>query len=324
MQQIVIDIADPTSKDQPALDAALACRSPESTLALFHNVYHKSIMDDPGNQDQVLDEVRDLLLESRHGQLEALASDRLGQKVAIHLVWAEQGWQELIRYSAQSNASLVVTQTVHKNRWQRLTLSNEDWETIRHCPIPLLLARSDTADRYQQVIAAIDPLHLDDKPASLDQKILHHASGLAKLHSAPLKVVNVVVPTQLAPMGGMESAMAVCEVSEQVLDAHKDATSRLMEAEKCSRGADSHVVVGNPEEEIVELANATSGSLVVMGGVSRTRLQRLLIGSTAERVLDKLTGDVLIVKPADFGVDMPAVDALMQASVSPMTRSFIG
>ena len=37
-----------------------------------------------------------------------------------------------------------------------------------------------------------------------------------------------------------------------------------------------------------------------MGAVSRGRLERAIIGSTAEKVLDHLPCDVLIIKPADF------------------------
>jgi universal stress protein E len=37
-----------------------------------------------------------------------------------------------------------------------------------------------------------------------------------------------------------------------------------------------------------------------MGAVSRSGLKRFFIGNTAERVLDLLTCDILIVKPAHF------------------------
>jgi universal stress protein E len=37
-----------------------------------------------------------------------------------------------------------------------------------------------------------------------------------------------------------------------------------------------------------------------MGAVARTGLKRLLIGNTAERMLDRLSCDVLIVKPRGF------------------------
>ena len=37
--------------------------------------------------------------------------------------------------------------------------------------------------------------------------------------------------------------------------------------------------------------------MVVIGAISRTALDRLLLGSTAEQVLDALPCDVLLVKP---------------------------
>jgi universal stress protein E len=42
-----------------------------------------------------------------------------------------------------------------------------------------------------------------------------------------------------------------------------------------------------------------------MGAVSRSRLRSVFIGSTAEKVLDRLPCDVLIVKPPDFESDLP-------------------
>ena len=45
---------------------------------------------------------------------------------------------------------------------------------------------------------------------------------------------------------------------------------------------------------------ALAASLLVMGAVSRSRLQEIFLGSTAERVLDRIGCDVLVVKPADF------------------------
>jgi universal stress protein E len=46
--------------------------------------------------------------------------------------------------------------------------------------------------------------------------------------------------------------------------------------------------------------NETRSAIVVMGAISRSGLKRLLIGNTAERILDALRCDVLVVKPARF------------------------
>ncbi len=61
-----------------------------------------------------------------------------------------------------------------------------------------------------------------------------------------------------------------------------------------------HLVQGSPVETIPGLAQQLGSGLVVMGAISRSGLKRLLIGNTAERILNCLTADVLVVKPAEF------------------------
>jgi nucleotide-binding universal stress UspA family protein len=45
--------------------------------------------------------------------------------------------------------------------------------------------------------------------------------------------------------------------------------------------------------------------MLIMGTISRSRLERLVIGSTAELVLEPLPCDVLLVKSTDFSHDLP-------------------
>jgi universal stress protein E len=61
-----------------------------------------------------------------------------------------------------------------------------------------------------------------------------------------------------------------------------------------------HLVSGITHEELPELARKLAASVVVMGAVSRTRLKHLFIGATAERTLEHLPCDLLIIKPDWF------------------------
>ena len=63
--------------------------------------------------------------------------------------------------------------------------------------------------------------------------------------------------------------------------------------------ADINVLVGEPAEQIIEFAAGHESDLLVMGAVARSAFGRLLIGNTAERVLDAVTSDLLIVKPGE-------------------------
>jgi universal stress protein E len=60
------------------------------------------------------------------------------------------------------------------------------------------------------------------------------------------------------------------------------------------------LVTGDPAFALPRIVGKHRASVVVMGAVSRSALARLFIGHTAERVIDALKCDVLIVKPRRF------------------------
>ena len=64
----------------------------------------------------------------------------------------------------------------------------------------------------------------------------------------------------------------------------------------------SHAVLaaGVTHEELPRVAEEIDASVVVMGAVARNRWKRLFIGATAERTLEHLPCDLLIVKPDWF------------------------
>ena len=62
--------------------------------------------------------------------------------------------------------------------------------------------------------------------------------------------------------------------------------------------ASRQLVDSDPVFAIPHVAKKIGADLVVMGAVSRSGLKRIFIGNTAERVLDDLPCDVLVMKPA--------------------------
>jgi nucleotide-binding universal stress UspA family protein len=61
-----------------------------------------------------------------------------------------------------------------------------------------------------------------------------------------------------------------------------------------------HIHMGEVADELSTCVRRSGTAVVVMGAVSRSALARLFIGNTAERALDHVTCDVLIVKPRGF------------------------
>jgi nucleotide-binding universal stress UspA family protein len=71
-----------------------------------------------------------------------------------------------------------------------------------------------------------------------------------------------------------------------------------MEAEARLRGVplETAVPYGRPFEAILQVAQAKKVNLIVLGSHGRTGLRRLLLGSTAERVIGQAPCPVLVVK----------------------------
>ncbi|MFC1788938.1 universal stress protein [Thermodesulfobacteriota bacterium] len=57
---------------------------------------------------------------------------------------------------------------------------------------------------------------------------------------------------------------------------------------------------GDPGEMIADYADKNGIDLIVMGTIGRSGLAGLLIGSTAEKVIDQVNCSVLTIKPANF------------------------
>ena len=66
-----------------------------------------------------------------------------------------------------------------------------------------------------------------------------------------------------------------------------------------------HLVPRHPSDAIEQAAAETASAVVVMGALARSGLKRLLIDNTAERVLDHLSCDLLVIKPRGFRGKVP-------------------
>ena len=61
-----------------------------------------------------------------------------------------------------------------------------------------------------------------------------------------------------------------------------------------------HIRMGEVADRLSAFTRRSGTAVVIMGAVSRSALARLFIGNTAERALDQLSCDVLVVKPRGF------------------------
>ncbi|HBE93283.1 MAG TPA: universal stress protein UspA, partial [Gammaproteobacteria bacterium] len=88
-------------------------------------------------------------------------------------------------------------------------------------------------------------------------------------------------------------------IEERSLALHRQGLDRLLTNLSVAETR-RHLVLGPPEEVIPKLISREGIELIVMGTVARIGIQGLLIGNTAERILDSVDCSVLAIKPTGF------------------------
>ncbi len=269
-------VIDPTSEKQPALERAiLLAQKSKGKLHLFLAI-HKPVEELGQYPSRKIG--KQAVLKAWHDILKTYAQSCRDQGVQakVDACWNDHWYQAVARAAMRADADLVIKSTFRHGKAKRLIHSTSDWTIMRHSPAPVWLTRERKRSNGRSVLAAIDLEARDEGHIRLNNSILKHARNMAALFELPLHVVAAVSKKpdfSHITQGGDETL-------EEVLGIEP---GRL------------HIMKGLPRNVIPKQAEAVKAGLVVMGTAARSGTQGVLIGNTAEKVLDKLDADVLSV-----------------------------
>ncbi|HZD53627.1 MAG TPA: universal stress protein [Woeseiaceae bacterium] len=301
----ILSVVDPTADSQPALErAATIARVTGAGLELLICHYNEYLSGDV-RAFPAMENVRKEVGEGHERRLEELAAPlrRSGLTVRTTVLWDHPLHQGIVRHAAAAGADLVFKDTHHHSAIARALFSNTDWNLIRSCASPLWLVKPRAWPEKPVLIAAVDPMNEHDKPAALDDEIVMTAKTIAKATNADLHAFHAFDPRLAVSTATANAYVPVSlpfeEIEREMRERHGKRFSELVEFHDIT-GQRAHLVSGPTHQELPELARELQAALVVMGAVARNGLRRLFIGSTAERTLEHLPCDLLIVKPPWF------------------------
>lgn len=301
--QHIMVIIDPTDEtEQPCLRRAerLAEHYPEARFTLFLCDYIPALEGGLLFNNELLNNARNTLLGHREAALDQLAGElrAKGHTVNTTAVWGKRFERHILKAIHEQQPDLVLKTGQRHSMLKRLILSNSDWFLIRYCPTPLWLVKQPDA-QLQTICASVDPVHEADKPAALDHKILASARALAEATGARLQTVHSYnpLPHTLAFDSGL--ATNYDSYAAEIEQVHSDAFGAFAAANGLSADQ-QHLLRGYPEQAIPAFAEKSGVNLLVLGAISRSRIENALIGHTAERLLDEVPCDMLIIKPDGF------------------------
>jgi nucleotide-binding universal stress UspA family protein len=210
---------------------------------------------------------------------------------------------QIIRYALREGSDLVLKQAepIPESRG----FAAVDMELLRKCPMPVWLSRPIVDHRAEMRVAvAVEPDALDASGRELAQRLLRVAAALAKECSGRLDVLSCWdMPHELYMRDNPWFLMHSSSVDDAILAAQNDHWTKLSALLSAMPGAVPFNVLhirGKPEAVIPDQVQTLGIDILVMGTVARTGIPGLLIGNTAENVLQRLTCSLVALKPSGF------------------------
>ena len=175
-----------------------------------------------------------------------------------------------------------------------------DMELLRQCPCPVWLVAGSTTSPPQHILAAVCA-DGEEVEQALNARILDWALTIGSPTGARLTVLNAWTIYGASLLKSRLPAQEFAGIVATTRSNEEAALARVVQP-LASRlaGAALECVYGEPDRAIAAFAELNAVDLIVMGTVGRSGLAGVLMGNTAERVLRRLRGSVLAVKPDGF------------------------
>lgn len=176
-------------------------------------------------------------------------------------------------------------------------------QLVRNCPCAVWLSRGIARDTPKAILVPVDF-------SSVSLGALEIGNELAQHLNAELHVMHVIdeddIPDDLLEGNG-DSGKSLPGWREQVENKARDKLDQFVNKIAPKQTSDRYTLWGEPWEEISKNAKRVGADLVVMGTIGRRGINRLLLGNTAEKVLESCETSILSIKPKDFicPIDMP-------------------
>lgn len=191
----------------------------------------------------------------------------------------------------KNGRDLVVVGTRARGAVARNLLGSTALGLLRHAPVAVWVARKGPDDEFDHVLAPV-------AFGELTHEVLESAAWVAGKLSSHVHALHVVDYSgeHVLRMGGADA-----EVIDEYRRERRAAVEQNFAELEGTTGLDAvshtiHIGEGNPADEILRLSEEHGADLVVLGALTHGALSGILLGSTAESVMQELDTSLLVVK----------------------------
>ncbi len=210
---------------------------------------------------------------------------------------------EIIKTVIEKKHDLVIYNGEAGDRKRRMLFGSTAMSLIRKCPCLVWVTNPEAGERVGRIMAAVNPFPSDSVTMGLSERIIEVASSLSRVFQAELHVVHAWTFYYEKTLRNRLNIAPeeVDRIIRDIENTHRSGVNALLRKCKSSLPYKQlHFVRGRPSVLIPETVEAQQIDLLVMGSVARAGIPGLLVGNTAEKILQKVDCAVLTLKPEGF------------------------
>ena len=202
----------------------------------------------------------------------------------------EAAYKYIVEEAVKNNSTLIVMGRRGRTGLKRLMMGSVTARVIGHAPCNVLVVPRAAELGFRSIVVATDGSRHSTAASA-------EAIGLARRNGSELTVI-AVVPAELATPTDIDFTMNQRELiaEREMQNAEQNARAVKEAAQKEQVPVKAFVMTGKPAEAVIQTAQERRADLIVLGSHGRTGVERLLMGSVAERVIVLASCPVLVVK----------------------------
>lgn len=226
----------------------------------------------PGILEKIEEKTRDLLKEIRQ------RAEKEGISAEIVIREGDEPYKLIIDEAQKRRCGIIIMGRRGRTGITRLLMGSVTARTVGHSPVNVLIVPRASRIEFKNIVVATDASRFSEAAAK-------EAIQLAHDTGANLYAIAVTRP----------------DATLERIKESEDALMRInSECKKEGIRIETELVKNRPHERIyeaiIEFAKRHEADLIVLGSHGRTGIQKLLIGSVAERVIGHAEAAVLVVK----------------------------
>ncbi len=224
-----------------------------------------------------------------------------GTEATVHITTHKDQDEDLRQTVIAAKPRLVVVHTSEEGTLRRHLFTPRDWLLIRRAPCPVLCVQDRPWSEPPVFTAAIEPEEEDE--SGLDTTVLAAAREWSASLQASLNAVHVLEhPDETLLLVAGEALPEYAASAESIRKSHREALDRFAERHGLPLER-TEMLEGPIAGTLADYCENNGTDVLVVGTVRRNKVERLLLGATAESLLVHARNDVLVIKPDGFDAD---------------------